>query len=63
MKTLNKLLITAIISLAITTPLHAQTPATEHNHSHDQKAETSLTLDHGKKWQSDAPHTPGHAKH
>ncbi|MBI3187639.1 MAG: hypothetical protein HYZ31_07245 [Gammaproteobacteria bacterium] len=55
MKTLNKLLITAIITLAITTPIHAQTPATEHNHGHDQQAASALTLDHGKKWQSDAP--------
>ncbi len=50
---LNKLLTTAIITLAITTPIHAQTPATEHNH--DQHANASLTLDNGKKWQSDAP--------
>ena len=55
MNTLNKLRTTAIIILAITTPLHAQTPATEHNHGHDQNANASLTLDHGKKWQSDTP--------
>jgi hypothetical protein len=55
MKTLNKLHITAIITLAITTPIYAKTLATEHNHDHDQHANASLTLDHGNKWQSDAP--------
>jgi hypothetical protein len=50
---LTKLLTTFILTLAITTPIHAQTPATEHNH--DQHANASLTLDHGKKWQGDIP--------
>lgn len=55
MNTLNKIIATAIITLAITTPLHAQTPVTEHSHGHDQNANAALTLDHGKKWQSDIP--------
>lgn len=59
----NKLITTAVlahvialfITLAITTPIHAQPPATEHKHAHDEHANASLTLNHGKKWQSDAP--------
>jgi hypothetical protein len=50
---LNKLLTSAIITLAITTPLQAETLAT--GHGHDQHANALLTLDNGKKWQSDAP--------
>ena len=53
MPSLNKLITAAIIALAITTPAQAQTPAIEHNHGHDEHGASALTLDHGKKWQTD----------
>lgn len=58
MKTPRNLLIaftSASLSLILTAPLQAQTTATEqHNHGHDENAASALSLDQGKKWQTDA---------
>ncbi len=58
MKFNRKLLIAfagACLSLAITSPLTAQTNTADHNHSHDGHGASALSLDQGKKWQTDAP--------
>jgi len=58
MKIPRNLLITftrVCLSLVLTAPLQAQTTATElHSHGHDENATSALSLDQGKKWQTDA---------
>lgn len=42
--------------LLINMPLNAQTDAADaHQHDHDKHASSALSLDQGKKWQTDAP--------
>lgn len=43
------------LSLTITAPLKAETNAADHSHGHDEHAAAGLSLDQGKKWQTDAP--------
>lgn len=44
------------LSLFFSAPLKAETGADEmHDHGHDEHAASALSLDHGKKWQTDAP--------
>lgn len=51
-------LASACLSLPISAPLQAQTDTDAHHshgHGHDEHAAAGLTLDQGKKWQTDAP--------
>ena len=47
-------IISSCISLAFTSPIQAETGVIDH-HNHDTHAASGLSLDHGKKWQTDAP--------
>lgn len=51
-QTLSTALAAICLSLLINAPAGA---AGEHDHGHDAHAASTLSLDHGKKWQTDAP--------
>ena len=51
--TLSTVLAAACLSLSVHAPLYAQTDA--HHHGHDEHAASALSLNQGKKWQTDAP--------
>lgn len=53
LKKFMMLLVSASLSLAISAPLRAQTEH-GHAHGHDEHA-AALTLDQGRRWQTDAP--------
>lgn len=45
-----------LMTMSLSLPLQAETGAAEeHQHSHEQHASSSLQLNQGKKWQTDAP--------
>lgn len=57
MKTFHRFLIALVSSFFIffnNGVLLAETSVTDHHHSHDNHALSGLSLDHGKKWQTDA---------
>lgn len=53
---ISVVLASTCLSLLINMPLMAETSVTEaHQHGHDEHATSMLSLDQGKKWQTDAP--------
>lgn len=58
MKSRHKILVVLVsfgLSLAGSVALKAETNPAEHQHGHDAHAAAALSLDQGKKWQTDAP--------
>ncbi|MCW8956508.1 MAG: hypothetical protein OQL09_06465 [Gammaproteobacteria bacterium] len=49
------MLVSLGLTLAITAPLRAETGADDHQHGHDEHGASGLSLNQGKKWQTDAP--------
>ena len=58
MKSFHKILFVLVsfgVTLAGSVALRAETSPADHQHGHDAHAAAALSLDQGKKWQTDAP--------